>query len=259
MGAAFDQELTEHIESTKQVVKETFETYQGEIKNLGRRLSDLEIVQQRQGLGGWHDGGESRSEFNKALRAFVKHGDMSGLQTKSMAVSSDPDGGYFVPAELSNSITSTIFQSSPIRQIARVVSIDTDAFEEILDKDQVGASWVEETGSRTETTSPEVGKLRVPVHEIYAAPRVTQKLLDDSKIDLAGWLSEKIGDKFGRSEATAFVSGDGIGKPRGFLSYTTAATSDATRTWGVLEHVASGASGAFASSNPGDKVIDLVF
>ncbi|MGH8657606.1 MAG: phage major capsid protein [Gammaproteobacteria bacterium] len=87
-------------------------------------------------------------------------------------------------------------------------------------------------------------------------PRVCAGPLDE---DLAGWLSDKIGDKFGRSEATAFVSGDGIGKPRGFLSYTTAATSDVSRTWGVLEHVASGASGAFASTNPGDKVIDLVF
>ncbi|MGH8592796.1 MAG: hypothetical protein ACREV3_02745, partial [Gammaproteobacteria bacterium] len=90
MGAAFDQELTEHIESTKQVVKETFETYRGEIKNLRGRISNLEIVGQRQGLGGWHDSGESRAEFNKALRGYLKTGDVSGFHAKAMAVSDDP-------------------------------------------------------------------------------------------------------------------------------------------------------------------------
>lgn len=176
-----------------------------------------------------------------------------------MSVGSDPDGGYWVPSELSSSITKTIFDSSPIRQIARIVSIETDSFEEILDRDQVGASWVEETGARTETTTPEIGKINIPAREIYCSPRVTQKLLDDAKVDIAAWLSEKISDRFSRSEATAFVTGDGIGKPRGFLSYTTAATSDATRPWGTLEHVPSGASGAFASSNPGDALISLLF
>ncbi|MGH8628680.1 MAG: phage major capsid protein, partial [Gammaproteobacteria bacterium] len=239
-----DADMKSYTEGMKGCIEETFETYRGEIKNLRGRLSDLEIKQGRQGLGGWHDNGESRAEFNKALRSFVKHGDISGLHTKGMSVSDDPSGGYFAPVELQNSITKTVFNSSPVRQIARVVTVDSGEFEEILDRHEPAASWVIETESRAETATPEIGKLSIPVHEHYANPKVTQKLLDDAKIDLAGWLTEKVGDKFGRAEATAFVSGDGVGRPRGFLSYMTAATSDATRTWGVLEHVASGASGA---------------
>lgn len=248
-----------HLENTKGAIKETFESYKGSIDALRDRISELEMHRNRQGLGGAWQADEDRSELNKALRLYIKTGNDSLLREKAMSVGSDPEGGYFVPSELSTSITSTIFYSSPVRQIARIVSIETDAFEELLDKEELAASWVSETGSRAETATPEVGQLRIPVHEIYASPKVTQKLLDDAKINIDAWLTEKIGDKFGRSEATAFVSGDGIGKPRGILSYATAATSDATRAWGTLEHVASGASGAFASSNPGDKVIDLVF
>lgn len=240
------------LDDLHQAVDERFNT-------LRSRISNLEVASNRQGLGGTFSSDEDRGELNKALKLYIKTGNDSLLREKAMSVGSDPEGGYFVPSELANSITRTIFNSSPIRQLARVVSIENDAFEELLDKEELAASWVAETGSRAETATPEIGQLRIPVHEIYASPKVTQKLLDDSKINIDGWLTEKIGDKFGRAEATAFVSGNGVGQPRGFLSYTTAATSDATRAWGVLEHVASGASGAFASSNPGDALISLVF
>jgi len=259
MSAPLSDEFQGYLEGAKAVVKETFESYKGSIDALRNRISDLEMHRNRQGLGGaWH-ADEDRESLSKALRLYIKTGNDSLLREKAMSVSDDPSGGYFAPVELQNSITSTVFNSSPIRQIARVVTVDSPEFEELLDRNEPAASWVEETGSRPETASPEIGKQSIPVHEHYANPKVTQKLLDDAKIDIGAWLTEKIGDKFGRAEATAFVSGDGIGKPRGFLSYPTAATSDATRAWGTLEHVASGASGAFASSNPGDKLIDLVF
>jgi HK97 family phage major capsid protein len=70
-------------------------------------------------------------------------------------------------------------------------------------------------------------------------------------------LAGKQADKFARVEAAAFISGDGVGKPRGFTTYTTAATGDGSRTWGQLEHVKSGANGAFAASNPADVLFDL--
>lgn len=223
------------------------------------RLSDLEIAHQRQGLGGWRDGGESRAELNKGLRQYIRNGDLSGFHEKSMSVGDDSSGGYFVPSPLAQGILETIFNSSPIRQISRIVQISSDAYEEPESHSDLTASWVEETGARTETTSPEIGKIRIPAHECYANPAVTQKLVDDSQIDLASWLTQRIADKFSRMEAAAFVSGDGISKPRGFLSYATVATSDATRAWGTLEHIATGVSGGFHATTPGDALISLVF
>ncbi|MGH8659334.1 MAG: phage major capsid protein [Gammaproteobacteria bacterium] len=231
----------------------------GSIDKLRARVSDIEIAHQRQGLGptGGY-GGEDRAELNKALRLYIRSGDPSGFHEKSMSVGDDSSGGYFVPSPLSRGILETIFNSSPIRQISRVVQISSDAYEEPESHSDLGAAWVEETVSRPETTTPEIGKIRIPAHECYANPAVTQKLLDDSQIDLAAWLTRRIGDKFGRMEAIAFISGDGITKPRGFLTYTLSTAGDDTRSWGTLQYVASGAAGAFAASNPGDKLIDLM-
>jgi HK97 family phage major capsid protein len=53
-----------------------------------------------------------------------------------------------------------------------------------------------------------------------------------------------------------------VNQPKGFASYTTAATADATRAFGTVEHVATGASGAFktltSTVNPVDDLYNLV-
>jgi hypothetical protein len=90
------------------------------------------------------------------------------------------------------------------------------------------------------------------------SPRVTQKLIDVALIDIVEWLRGKVAEKFAYTETDAFFNGNGVARPRSFLTYTTAATADPSRAWGELEHVKSGANGDFASSNPADKLIDLV-
>jgi HK97 family phage major capsid protein len=73
------------------------------------------------------------------------------------------------------------------------------------------------------------------------------------------WHGKKVGDKIGRTQNTAFVTGTGVGKPRGFASYTTAATADASRAWGVFEHVATAANGSFGTDPAGvNKMIDVI-
>jgi HK97 family phage major capsid protein len=62
---------------------------------------------------------------------------------------------------------------------------------------------------------------------------------------------------FAEQEGTAFVSGDGNNKPTGFLSYTTVA--NASWVWGDVGYIATGAAGAFASSDPSDNLVDLVY
>ncbi len=158
-----------------------------------------------------------------------------GAEAKAMSVGSDPDGGYFVTPFMSPKILSIIYESSPIRQLATVETISTDAIEYPIDDGEVGYGWVGEQETRSETTTSQTGVQRIPVHEMYAAPRATQKLLEDASINIEAWLAGKIGERFGRIEATAFVTGDGIKKPRGFMTYANGTTR------GTIEQVASGA------------------
>jgi HK97 family phage major capsid protein len=194
--------------------------------------------------------------YRDNFRTFLKSGDLE-VERKDMQVGSDPDGGYLVPADMSGRIITRIFETSPIRQIASVLTIGSDRLEGMNDLDEADAGWVGETGTRSDTDTPQVGKYEIPVHEMYAMPRATQKLLDDAAIDVEAWLAGKVADKLARTENAAFVTGNGVSKPHGFTAYTTAATADGSRTWGTLEHILSGASADFAASDPADKLFDV--
>jgi HK97 family phage major capsid protein len=132
--------------------------------------------------------------------------------------------------------------------MATVENISTDAIEYPVDDDEAGANWVGETESRPATSTPQVGVQRIPVHEMYAFPMVTQKLLEDASVDVEAWLARKIGAKFGRLEATAFVSGNGVKKPRGFLTYPNGTTR------GSIEQIVSGNATALTA----DGLINLI-
>lgn len=153
------------------------------------------------------------------LAQLAKHG-IGPDQLKALSVGSDPDGGYLVRPQMSAEITKKVFESSPIREIADVMTLGTDAFEELYDNDEPGSGWVGEQTTRSETDSNEIGMIRIELHELHAQPKASQKLLDDSFFNVESWHAGKVAEKFARDEATAFVSGSGILKPKGFLSYT---------------------------------------
>lgn len=224
----------------------------------------LELRLNRIGLGGGNaDGGvidkQELKKIGEAMRAYIKSGSVAEI--KALSVGSDPEGGYTVFPTMSPAITTRIFATSPMRQLARVVEIRSDSFEELIDIYEPDADWVGEKTARPETDTPDLGKLNIPAHEIYANPKVTQKLLDDSSIDIGAWLVNKMSSKFRRLETTAFYTGNGVSKPTGFLTYPTATTDDDTRPWGTLQYVASGDASAFiaptSSASPADCLIDL--
>lgn len=195
--------------------------------------------------------------YKAAFLAWFRKGEDFELDRKALSVGVDTEGGFLVPADMTGRIVTKLYDLSPIRQIASVQPISSDALEGIEDIDEAAAGWVGEKTSRTETDTPDVGKWRIPAEEMYAMPKATQRILDDAGVDVEAWLSAKVADKLARTEAAAFVAGNGVVKPRGFTTYTTAATADASRAWGQMQHVATGQNGAFASSTPADILFDV--
>lgn len=195
--------------------------------------------------------------YKAAYDAFLRKGEqaLGAEEIKALSVGSDPDGGYLVTPDLSGRVAMKVFETSPMRAYASVQVISTDALEGIFDLNEAGAGWVGEIESRAETTTPQIGKWRIQVNELQASPKATQKLLDDAAINMEAWLAEKVADKFARTEAAAFVNGDGVGKPRGFLTYTAGTTLP-----GTIEQFPTGASGALASApSGGDALIDALY
>jgi HK97 family phage major capsid protein len=158
---------------------------------------------------------------------------------------------------MSGRIAQLVYETSSMRQVANVITIGTDALEGIHDLNEATSGWVGETEARSETTAPKIGEYRIPVHEQYAEPRATQKLLDDALFNVEEWLAGKIAERLARMENEAFVAGNGVKKPRGLLTY--AAGMPGAGTFNVIEQVISGGDGAFASLDPGDALISLVY
>jgi HK97 family phage major capsid protein len=153
----------------------------------------------------------------EAFKKYLRTG--NDAEFKALSVQVDPDGGYLVTPEMSDEIVKKVFESSPVRQLASVQQIGTSELEIIQDLDEAAAAWVGETSARAATATPQLKKIRIPVHEMYAFPLATQKILDDAFVNVESWISEHVSMKFSRTEATAFISGDGVNKPRGILSY----------------------------------------
>ena len=195
--------------------------------------------------------------YDKHFVKYIRHGagpflkamGAPGLETKLLSVDRDPGGGYWVRPEISNRIVKFVFESSPVRQFATVETIGSDQLELMADESQIGFGWVAEQESRPETTTADIGKRVIHAHELYAEPRATQKLLDDAGFTVEGWLARKIGERFTRVEATAFVAGTGTGQPRGFTTYP-----DGTSTE-QIEQIASGA----ANDVTFDGLINLIY
>jgi len=184
----------------------------------------------------------------------------SGLSTDismALSVGSDPSGGYMVPPDTSGRLIDLIYQTSPMREVANIQTIGVDALEGPRDLDEADSGWVGEQDTRSETDTPTLGEYRIPVEEQYAMPKTTQKLLDDGQFDVEGWLVGKVSSKMSRVENTAFVSGNGVKKPRGFLTYP--AGTPSASAFEVIQQVASGAAGDFAATNPGDPLIDMTY
>ncbi|MBU2958629.1 phage major capsid protein [Paracoccus sp. 1_MG-2023] len=194
----------------------------------------------------------------KAFNAYLRSGDDDGLrglaiEEKGLTVASD--GGFLAAPQVAETVQKVLRGSASLRRVANVVAIESAAFEVLVDKGDQGAGWATEAAS-AETSAGGLERITIPVHELSAMPKASQRLLDDAAFDVEGWLAERIADKFARAEAAAFVSGDGVDKPRGILSYPVAADADAGD--GQIGTVSSGSLGDFGESSA-DTLIDLIY
>ena len=202
---------------------------------------------------------ETEVPHQKAFNAYLRSGDDDGLrglviEEKGLTVASD--GGFLAAPQVAETVQNVLRSGASLRRLANVVAVESSAYEVLVDKGDMGAGWASEA-DMAETVPGGIERISIPVHELSAMPKASQRLLDDAAFDVEAWLAERIADKFARSEAAAFIRGDGVAKPRGILSYPTAPNGSATE--GQIGMVLSGALGDFDAAAPADVLIDLVY
>lgn len=198
---------------------------------------------------------EQHAQYSSAFATYAKRG-YDGLPASlraDMSVGHDPSGGFFVPADSTERIVSKIFDTSPMREICDVATTSSDRVKSLADIQELDSGWVGEIQTRTGTGTPDVFEWEIVIHEQYAEPKTTQKLLDDASVDVGAWLESKVADRFARTENAAFVSGNGVLRPRGFLTY------DNGTSWGQVQQLNTGINGNFPSGGNGfDVFADLI-
>ncbi|MFZ5618821.1 MAG: phage major capsid protein [Pseudomonadota bacterium] len=233
------------------------------VERINKALTEQKAALDRMTLAGKRPVlGETREADEKkaAIERYMRAGDASAihaLQTKSLNAGVDAEGGYLAPEPTERIIAAAVREISPIRQIATVREIGTTSFKKPVSLGGGVAGWVGETGGRVETTAPTLSSIDFPTMELYAMPAASQTLLDDAVVDIEQWLADEVQGEFASQETDAFVNGDGVAKPRGFLSYPV--TEDSVRGAGEIGYVATGALGAFGAANPADRILDLIY
>ena len=218
------------------------------------RLDRLTLEASRPSLGA----GEAKSAAKTAWSGFLRTGEASRLvEGKALSTGSGADGGHVAPAETEALIERLIREASPIRQIATVKQTTSHTFKKPVSLGGAASGWVAETAARPETGSPALELVEFPTGELYAMPAATPAILDDALVDIDQWLAEEVRDTFAEAEGAAFVSGSGVNRPKGFLSYDK--TAYGTESWGELGYVVTGVEGGFAASDPADALIDLIY
>ncbi len=261
-----DKELADLKKQMGDVVQtEKVDRINAEITKLQKALDDTNaaLAAARLGTGGSDAVNPDVKAHATAFDQFFRKGVDAGLpdlEVKAgLRTTSDPDGGALVPEEQATTIDQIARTASVMRQLASVMSISTGTYKKLVNLGGAGYGWVGETSARPETSTPTLAELAFNVMELYANPAATQTLLDDARVDIAQWLGNEVAQTFADQEGAAFVSGDGVNKPRGILGYTNVANS--SYAWGKLGYIPTGVAAALTdnTNNGTDALIDLYY
>lgn len=232
----------------------------GEFVQLTKDIGEIAKKQNRPAAPGTGELTQEQSEHKQAFRAFLRKGDAGGLaalEKKVFQRGSDVDGGYLIDGEMDAEIDRIAGTVSIIRSLADVRAIGKESLSSRTKTSGTAARWTGEGETPAgETDGPKYAKVEIVAEEMEIEPWVYNSALEDADFNVESDLMNEAGIGFGEGEGAAFVTGNGVKKPRGFLTYEVVA--NASYAWGKMGYIASGGAGAFASSNPGDNIIDLI-
>lgn len=295
LGNAFDEYKKANDEALAEIGKKgtaapeteaklaRINTELNELGDLKRRLETIETRASRPGAQGDNAIGiklkeesEYRSAFERWLRnpreaereqrLYAATKDLQtryrsmGLEQKAAqtATLTGAAGGFALPEQIEQTIARLSVDISPIRGIATVRTVGTPDYKELFDVNGAAFEWVGETGTRSQTNTPDLAEVAPTFGTASARPRASEESLDDLFFDVEGWLMQSIAETLAAGEGIAFVSGNGTNRPTGFLAGPTpVATADASRAFGTLQYIASGQAAALPTSL--EVLYDLVY
>jgi len=227
-GTAYVDEKISNLEAkldSYEDINQKLSTAEANAEDIKSQIEKLETVVKRPNAGfETKQVDDYMNAFDKYCRKGVES--LDPVEKKALTVSNDSTGGYLAPPEYVREIIKDITEISPIRSIARVRSTGQRSIQVPKRTGQFSAEWVAESGTRSETTGYTVGLEELPAHEHYALVDISEQDLEDSVFDLEAEMQSEFAEQFAKAEGTAFVSGNAVGKPEGFMTNSSVSEID---------------------------------
>ena len=246
--------------------KEKIENIQKHMKSLEDLRERLEKAELKIDVGHM-----SKSEFKpeevehaKAFEDYVrsvkmgqKSGDIDKLnrlveREKAVSIGTAAAGGHALPEVISRQIDKKLLDISVMLPLVKTVNVGTSDYKELVDVRGSSSGWVGETGTRSETNTPQLEQVAPTFGIVYAYPKATEESLQDIFFNVQEWLVNSAAEDFDQAIGSAIISGNGTNKPTGFLNGTPVSTDDdgvsPERAFGDIQYIATGVAGALPSA-----------
>lgn len=156
-----------------------------------------------------------------------------------------------VPTTFSDQVIARARLVGPMLDPSLVTFLTTAGGEDLVLPSQ--SAWstalIKAEGSQIAESDPLFGKTTLKAYKYSTMIQVTSEFINDSNIDVLGFLAQQLGDAFGYNINADLTTGDGSSKPTGIVH------AAGTGVTGVGTAVSSLGTGAFRA----DDVIDLIY
>lgn len=168
---------------------------------------------------------EDSSEHRNAFWHYIGAKSVSDLDVeehRALSKGTATAGGYLVPTGFYNQLIRALRDMGNIAQYANTLTTDSGETIPVAANTAHGtASWTAE-GIAYTPSDETFAQVNLSAYKSTAKTIVSEELLEDSSFDLQTFLVNEFGERLGVLQNTAFVKGDGSGKPQGILSSNTA-------------------------------------
>jgi len=213
---------------------ETYERMETEVVALGKEVErlerqasiDLELAQATNSpitnrlTTGMDDSktGRASGEYKNAFWNTMR-GKQSAEVQNALRIGDDSEGGYLVPDEFERRLIEALDEQNIIRKYAHVISTSHGDRKIPVVASKGTANWVDE-GAQIPTSDDKFAQVTLGAYKVATMIKVSEELLSDTIFDLEAYIARGFAGRIGDKEEEAFISGDGVGKPTGFLHGT---------------------------------------
>ena len=172
--------------------------------------------------------------YNKAFWEMMRGN--STLEVRdALSIGVGENGGYTVPDEFERQLLQALEENNVFRTIAKTIRTSSGTRTIPIASDSGSASWIEE-GAAIQESDMTFSVETLSAYKLGCMVKVSHELLDDSAFDIAAYIAQRFGVRFGNAEEDAFINGTGPSanpqttpsQPTGILTSVTASAGNTT-------------------------------